>query len=72
MEKKKLITWICDECGDKYCRRPASVATWHEDICDICGRKRAVTEPRDFGGLSSKHKELIIRMLKAKSKLTTK
>lgn len=25
------------------------MATWHEGTCDICGLRKAVTEPRDFG-----------------------
>lgn len=45
------VTWICHECGVKYGKREVGVATWHPGLCDICGRMRAVTEPRDFGGL---------------------
>jgi len=48
MEK---ITWVCANCGRRFGNYLPSVATWHEDICDICGRKIAVTESRDFGGI---------------------
>lgn len=41
--------WICAPCGE-LCR-PAGIATWRPGTCGICGRKRAVTEPRDFGHL---------------------
>lgn len=44
------ITWICNKCGNKYGRRRCRLATWHEGVCDICGREVPVTEPRDFGG----------------------
>lgn len=42
-------TWVCAECGLKASGRHAGVATWHEDVCDVCGQKKTVTEPRDFG-----------------------
>lgn len=51
IRNKRGVQWICKECGDKYGNREVGVATWHEDICDICGKKTGVTEPRDFGGL---------------------
>ena len=49
-------TWICSACGAKYGKLQGKwpkykVATWHYGICDICGKKDAVTEPRDFGHL---------------------
>lgn len=47
----KKIVWICSNCGKKYGNKPVGIATWHEDVCDICGKKTIVTEPRDFGGL---------------------
>lgn len=64
MEEKKLITWICKECGDRYGRRPVGVATWHIDICDVCGKESVlVTEPRDFGGINP---EKINKLIKTK------
>jgi len=53
---KKRITWICFECAKKLGGDPSKsravcsmVATYHSDICDVCGETKAVTEPRDFG-----------------------
>lgn len=43
--------WICSECGGKYGRRKCGVATFHMDTCGVCGEKKMVTEPRDFGHL---------------------
>lgn len=43
--------WVCMQCGSKYGRRLPKLATWHTDICPICKRRTAVTEPRDFGYL---------------------
>lgn len=50
MEKK--IVWICSDCGRKYGNKPVGIATWHEGLCDICGKKTGVTQPRDFGYLN--------------------
>lgn len=50
--KTENITKVCHKCGISYGRHNCGVATWHEDICDICGKKANVTEPRDFGGVS--------------------
>jgi hypothetical protein len=58
MRKRKIIedpVWICLECGNRYGRRSSGVATWHEDMCDICGKIAAVTEPRDFGYLNDSY-----------------
>ena len=44
------IAWVCNKCGNKYGRRRCRLATWHEGVCDICGKEVPVTEPRDFGG----------------------
>jgi rRNA maturation protein Nop10 len=48
---KEYPSWICYECGEKHGRRECGVATWHPDICGICGKEDIVTEPRDFGHL---------------------
>jgi hypothetical protein len=44
-------TWVCSFCakiaGGKIPR--GHVYTIHIGICDICGRRTKVTEPRDFG-----------------------
>ena len=51
--KKSYPTWICHECGTKYCRGSpnAHMATYHYGTCDMCGKQVPVTEPRDYGHL---------------------
>lgn len=44
--------WVCADCGMKHGRHNPGIATWHLGRCDICGKEKAVTEPRDFGHLS--------------------
>ena len=52
---------VCSSCGiaanvltclKKYGTPPlklaCSISTFHEDICDVCGKVNSVTEPRDF------------------------
>lgn len=48
-ESKPYPAWCCDDCGYKHGRRRAGIATWHAGTCDVCGEKKNVTEPRDFG-----------------------
>ena len=43
--------WICCECGDKYGKYSAGCSTFHEGICEVCGKRAAITETRDFGYL---------------------
>lgn len=52
-EPKPYPQWVCSDCGDKYGRGMphGHLSCWHEDICGVCGEKKAVTEPRDFGYL---------------------
>ena len=57
--RKKLVKctesnypgWTCHDCaveaGGMF--PPGHVATWHPDICPVCGDTRGVTEPRDYG-----------------------
>ena len=52
MEEKKVI-WVCLDCGNKYGNRKVGIATWHMGVCDVCGKKAGVTEPRDFGYLNN-------------------
>ncbi|MBU0846946.1 hypothetical protein KKH23_07110 [Patescibacteria group bacterium] len=53
MKKKQFIepAWICFECAQRRgARIPEGHAyTVHVDICGICEKEKAVTEPRDFG-----------------------
>src|SRR5690349_14005482 len=42
--------WICRECAESSgCRNRCQVSTYHEDLCGWCGRRTAVTQPRDYG-----------------------
>lgn len=50
-DEREYPQWICYECGIEHGRRTPGLATWHLDTCDVCGKNRAVTEPRDFGHL---------------------
>lgn len=44
-------TWVCYKCGIKYGSFRAGIATWHSDVCGVCGETHSCTEPRDFGYL---------------------
>ena len=44
------------DCGAKHGNRTPGVATWHEGTCGICGEKKPVTEPRDYGHLKREWK----------------
>ena len=41
--------WVCMDCALESGGRVPQVATWHEDICGVCGQYKTCTEPRDFG-----------------------
>lgn len=42
---------ICSDCGNKYGKYSVGCSSFHEGICDVCGKKAAITETRDFGYL---------------------
>lgn len=55
------ISKVCQSCGVsanvltclKIHKRPPlrisfEVSTWHEAVCDVCGKMLPVTQPRDF------------------------
>lgn len=46
-------SWVCSECGNKYGHGmpEGHVCTMHNDVCGVCGKQKAVTQPRDFGYL---------------------
>lgn len=57
----KKIHQVCDKCGKeanrltclkKYGKEPIKIkyrsSTYHEGVCDVCGKTTGVTEPRDF------------------------
>jgi hypothetical protein len=48
-EKKPYPTWTCIRCAMEAGGRQASLSTFHYDKCDVCGKDKAVTQPRDFG-----------------------
>lgn len=52
MRTGKYPDWVCADCGMKHGQHNPGIATWHLGRCDICGKEKAVTEPRDFGHLS--------------------
>jgi len=58
---KNYPTKVCSDCGieanrltclKKYGAEPKqkafTVSTFHKAICDVCGKEKMVTEPRDF------------------------
>ena len=49
MGHKFMKETICDPCGKKLGNKIPTAATWHAGVCDYCGEKNYVTEPRDFG-----------------------
>lgn len=57
----KILDWVCHECGvsahvltiikkhkDVPDKLSFTTSTYHEGKCDFCGRKKFVTQPRDF------------------------
>jgi hypothetical protein len=53
MSEQAYPVWICLDCGREHGKRAEANrgCTLHEGVCDLCGRKAMVTEPRDFGHL---------------------
>ncbi len=49
--EREYPNWICSDCGVLHGRRVPNVATFHEDICGVCGEVTICTEPRDYGHL---------------------
>lgn len=47
---KPYPVWLCTACPASIGRTmaPDHIATWHVDVCCICGEEVAVTEPRDY------------------------
>lgn len=50
----KEINWCCSDCGrmasslSGHKKLQFDISTFHAGICDVCGEKKSVTEPRDF------------------------
>jgi rRNA maturation protein Nop10 len=49
--EREYPVWVCRPCGQRWGRHGCGVATWHTDVCGLCGAKTSVTEPRDYGHL---------------------
>jgi hypothetical protein len=39
---------VCSDCGLKYGLPKGGVSTFHMNKCDVCGKNKPVTEPRDY------------------------
>lgn len=40
---------VCSDCGLKASNgRSFQISTFHKAICDVCGKEKSVTQPRDF------------------------
>lgn len=50
-KKRPFPNWICESCGNKYGTPTAGCSTFHQGECGICGKRAAVTEPRDYNYL---------------------
>jgi len=52
---KPYPSWVCIDCAinalteDELKRLNGHLSTFHKDICGVCGKEKAVTEPRDYG-----------------------
>lgn len=53
MTKSDYPMWVCLECGEKARKKSKTkrleCSSIHPDICDVCGKMKWCTEPRDFG-----------------------
>lgn len=49
--------WICIDCGNKYGKPRGNPSTYHNGICEWCGKEKAVTEHRDYGYPELKEKD---------------
>lgn len=52
MKKKHYPTWVCWDCGTKASGirgYRGGCSTYHDGVCEVCWKEKAVTQPRDFG-----------------------
>lgn len=42
------VMWVCNTCWNHFGNRAPEVATFHDDVCWVCGLEASCTEPRDF------------------------
>ena len=48
--QKEYPHWVCRDCGLQASGgKSFTVSTYHEAKCEVCGKKKFVTESRDFG-----------------------
>lgn len=48
-KKKRRIVWICSDCGRKHGVPVNVVSSMHMGKCDVCKKRKSVTQGRDFG-----------------------
>lgn len=47
--KREYPTWVCFDCGLKASKgRSFKCSCVHKGKCDVCGKIKPVTQPRDF------------------------
>jgi len=64
---------ICADCAKLYARNPYAgrISTWHEGECDICLKKKYITEARDWDGIDlEKLRRNKIQILESKDEET--
>lgn len=49
---------ICFDCGELLGKRMPEISTIYDAVCDLCGRFKPCTEPRDFGHLKENWEEI--------------
>lgn len=56
MKTEHYPSYICADCGKKHCNGLPKLknykSTFHEGVCDMCGKTSALTQPRDYGHLT--------------------
>ncbi len=57
-DKPDYPDWICAECAHRECNGmpEGHIATFHNGVCDLCGERKHVTEPRDYRGFKTPYK----------------
>ena len=50
----------CSDCGNKYGVYSVGCSSVWEDICDVCGETKSVTEARDYGYFATTIRKLSI------------
>ena len=48
IKQSNFPDWICHDCAMLNGGVAPNLATYHEDICDVCFEKKSVTQPRDY------------------------